>query len=167
MQRGGLRWQTVPVLSSGPGRLFEPPGFLCLCVCEFEIVFVGALCDEALVDHGGYGAAHGLGVLGLEDVPAHVHAPGALAHGPPGHFQGLGLRQLLAAGYDYGDGEEPAGIAEGTIKITNTKQSAYTLPETGGVGSATFIIAGLLLVGMSGVGYLYIERKRRKGGHAH
>ena len=71
------------------------------------------------------------------------------------------------ASYDYGDGEEPAGIAEGTIQITNTKQSAYTLPETGGVGPASFIIAGLLLVGMSGVGYLYFRRKRRKGGHAH
>lgn len=71
------------------------------------------------------------------------------------------------ASYDYGDGEEPAGIAEGTIQITNTKQSAYTLPETGGVGPASFIIAGLLLVEMSGVGYLYFRQKRRKGGHAH
>ena len=71
------------------------------------------------------------------------------------------------ASYDYGDGEESAGIAEGTIQITNTKQSAYTLPETGGAGSTPFIIAGLLLVGMSGVGYLYFRQKRRKGGHAH
>ena len=32
-----------------------------------------------------------------------------------------------------GTGASPLGIAEGTIQITNTKQSAYTLPETGGV----------------------------------
>ena len=65
------------------------------------------------------------------------------------------------------DGNANTGIDRGEIRITNTQTARFVLPETGGVGSATFIIAGLLLVGMSGVGYLYIERKRRKGGHVH
>ncbi len=43
-------------------------------------------------------------MLTLEDVAAHVHAPGAVGDGPVGHGQGLVLRQLLAAGDDDGHG---------------------------------------------------------------
>ena len=68
------------------------------------------------------------------------------------------------ASYDYGDGEEPAGIAEGTIQIINTKQSTFTLPETGGVGPALVAIAGVPLIGAAGVAYRNLRRKRRRGG---
>lgn len=64
------------------------------------------------------------------------------------------------------DGDADTGIDQGEIRITNTKIASFVLPETGGAGPAAFMIAGLLLIGMSGAGYLYIGRKRRKGGHA-
>lgn len=67
--------------------------------------------------------------------------------------------------YPEGGGNAETGI-EGEVIITNTKVVSFILPETGGAGSTPFIIAGLLLAGMSGVGYLYFRQKRRKGGHA-
>ena len=64
------------------------------------------------------------------------------------------------------DGSAVTGIDQGEIQITNTKIISFVLPETGGLGTAPYIIAGLLLVGMSGVGYRFIRRKRRRGGRA-
>ncbi|MZL69079.1 MULTISPECIES: Cna B-type domain-containing protein [Eubacteriales] len=69
--------------------------------------------------------------------------------------------------YPEGGGNAETGIDKGEIIITNTKIVSFILPETGGAGSTPFIIAGLLLVGMSGVGCLYIRRKRQKGGYTH
>ena len=66
------------------------------------------------------------------------------------------------ASYDYGEGA--TGILEGTVIITNTKQSAFTLPETGGVGPTLVAIAGAPLVGAAGVVYWNLRRKRRRGG---
>lgn len=66
------------------------------------------------------------------------------------------------ASYDYGEGA--TGITEGTIQIINTKQSAFTLPETGGVGPTLVAIAGVPLVGAAGVVYWNLRRKRRRGG---
>lgn len=68
------------------------------------------------------------------------------------------------ASYDYGEGA--TGITEGTIQIINTKQSAFTLPETGGVGPTLVAIAGVPLVGAAGVVYWNLRRKRRRGGKA-
>lgn len=61
-------------------------------------------------------------------------------------------------------GEETTGIAEGTIQIINTKQSTFTLPETGGVGPTLVAIAGVPLIGAAGVVYRNLRRKRRRGG---
>lgn len=69
------------------------------------------------------------------------------------------------ASYDYGEGA--TGITEGNIQIINTKQSAFTLPETGGVGPTLVAIAGVPLVGAAGVVYWNLRRKRRRGGRAH
>lgn len=66
------------------------------------------------------------------------------------------------ASYDYGEGA--TGITEGNIQIINTKQSAFTLPETGGVGPTLVAIAGVPLVGAAGVVYWNLRRKRRRGG---
>lgn len=66
------------------------------------------------------------------------------------------------ASYDYGEGA--TGILEGTVIITNTKQSTFTLPETGGVGPTLVAIAGVPLVGAAGVVYWNLRRKRRRGG---
>ena len=66
------------------------------------------------------------------------------------------------ASYDYGEGA--TGTTEGTIQIINTKQSAFTLPETGGVGPTLVAIAGMPLVGAAGVVYWNLRRKRRRGG---
>lgn len=66
------------------------------------------------------------------------------------------------ASYDYGEGA--TGILEGTVIITNTKQSAFTLPETGGVGTTLVAIAGVPLIGAAGVVYLHQRRKRQRGG---
>ena len=68
------------------------------------------------------------------------------------------------ASYDYGEGA--TGITEGTIKIINTKQSTFTLPETGGVGPTLVAIAGVPLVGAAGVVYWNLRRKRRRGGRS-
>ena len=62
------------------------------------------------------------------------------------------------------DGDETVGVLEGTVQITNTKQSAFTLPETGGVGPTLVAIAGAPLVGAAGVVYWNLRRKRRRGG---
>lgn len=59
-----------------------------------------------------------------------------------------------------------AGIQAGTIEITNTKTTSYVLPETGGIGPAAPVIAGLLLVGASGTGIQYLRRRRRRGGNS-
>lgn len=66
------------------------------------------------------------------------------------------------ASYDYGEGA--TGTTEGTVIITNTKQSAFTLPETGDVGPTLVAIAGVPLVGAAGVVYWNLRRKRRRGG---
>lgn len=68
------------------------------------------------------------------------------------------------ASYDYGEGA--TGITEGNIQIINTKQSAFTLPETGGVGPTLVAIAGVPLVGAAGVVYWNLRRKRRRGGRS-
>lgn len=69
--------------------------------------------------------------------------------------------------YTYPEGgNEAAGVAGGNITITNTRDSSYVLPETGGIGPTFFITAGLLLVGASGVGYLYLRRRRLREGDA-
>ena len=62
------------------------------------------------------------------------------------------------------NGEETTGITEGTIQIINTKQSTFTLPETGGVGPTLVAIAGVPLIGAAGVVYRNLRRKRRRGG---
>lgn len=66
------------------------------------------------------------------------------------------------ASYDYGEGA--TGILEGAVQIINTKQSTFTLPETGGVGPTLVAIAGVPLVGAAGVVYWNLRRKRRRGG---
>ncbi len=58
-----------------------------------------------------------------------------------------------------------AGIPSGEITVINTKTSGYVLPETGGMGPTIFITAGLLVIGASGAGYLYMRRGRRRGGN--
>ena len=65
-----------------------------------------------------------------------------------------------------GDGNEATGVVEGNITITNIKKSSFVLPETGGIGPIFFITAGLFLIGASGVGYLYLRRRRRREGDA-
>ena len=72
------------------------------------------------------------------------------------------------ASYVYpGNENGETGIAEGDITVINSKTNSFVLPETGGAGSTPLVSTGLLLAGMSGVGYLYFRQKRRKGGHAH
>lgn len=67
--------------------------------------------------------------------------------------------------YTYPDGaNENTGVAEGEIIVINRERSTFTLPETGGFGPLQFAIAGLPLVGASGVVYLKQRRKRRRGG---
>lgn len=55
-----------------------------------------------------------------------------------------------------------AGVQTGVITITNTKQDVYILPETGGIGPLLFTIAGVLLIGASGIGYGYLRHRQRK-----
>ena len=62
------------------------------------------------------------------------------------------------------EGSQATGVLEGTITLINTKESSFVLPETGGFGPLQFAIAGLPLVGASGVVYLKQRRKRRRGG---
>ena len=62
------------------------------------------------------------------------------------------------------EGSRATGVLEGTITLINTKESSFVLPETGGFGPLQFAIAGLPLVGASGVVYLKQRRKRRRGG---
>ena len=67
--------------------------------------------------------------------------------------------------YNYPEeGSQATGVLEGTITLINTKESSFVLPETGGFGPLQFAIAGLPLVGASGVVYLKQRRKRRRGG---
>lgn len=69
--------------------------------------------------------------------------------------------------YTYPEGgNEAAGVAGGNITITNTRDSSYVLPETGGIGPTFFITAGLFLIGASSVGYVYLRRRRRREGDA-
>ena len=69
--------------------------------------------------------------------------------------------------YQYPDGgNEASGAAGGNITVINIKKSSYVLPETGGIGPTFFITAGLLLVGASGVGYVYLRRRCRREGDA-
>ena len=67
--------------------------------------------------------------------------------------------------YTYPEGaNENTGVAEGEIIVINRERSTFTLPETGGFGPLQFAIAGLPLVGASGVVFLKQRRKRRRGG---
>lgn len=54
-----------------------------------------------------------------------------------------------------------AGIFSGTIIITNQDKQTYTLPETGGSGTWSYTVGGLLLSAMACL-LLYIKNKRRK-----
>ena len=65
------------------------------------------------------------------------------------------------------DGNADTGIEQGEIRITNTRIVRFILPETGGTGTIFFAIVGLSLVGVASVGYLYIRRKRRRGGYTY
>ena len=62
------------------------------------------------------------------------------------------------------EGSQATGVLTGMITLINTKESSFVLPETGGFGPLQFAIAGLPLVGASGVVYLKQRRKRRRGG---
>ena len=67
--------------------------------------------------------------------------------------------------YNYPEeGSQATGVLKGPITLINTKESSFVLPETGGFGPLQFAIAGLPLVGASGVVYLKQRRKRRRGG---
>ena len=62
------------------------------------------------------------------------------------------------------EGNADTGVEQGEIRITNTKIAHFVLPETGGTGTLFLGTAGALLLGTSGVGYLYRRRKRQRGG---
>ena len=51
------------------------------------------------------------------------------------------------------------------VTVTNTKNIGYVLPQTGGNGPSWAVTAGLLLIGVSCVAYIYLRRIRREGGH--
>lgn len=53
------------------------------------------------------------------------------------------------------------GIQIGNIEITN-KRKGYILPETGGFGAILFTIAGLILIGAFGIGYIVLRRRGTK-----
>ena len=66
--------------------------------------------------------------------------------------------------YTYPEGgKEAAGVAGGNVTVTNTRDSSYILPETGGIGPTFFITAGLFFIVASGVGYIYLRHRRRRG----
>ena len=68
------------------------------------------------------------------------------------------------AAYTYPEGgNEAAGAAGGHVTITNTRDSSYVLPETGGIGPTIFITAGLFFIIESGAGYIYLRHRRRRG----
>ena len=58
--------------------------------------------------------------------------------------------------------ENNAGINSGTIKLVNRKTDGYILPETGGIGTQMYTMAGLLLVLISTAFLMYNHRKRRR-----
>src|ERR1051325_809495 len=66
---------------------------------DFIRLFDGSL----LVDDRADRADHARRVVGLEDIPPHVDADGAVAHRVGGELQRLELRRLLAAGDDDGN----------------------------------------------------------------
>lgn len=59
--------------------------------------------------------------------------------------------------------ENNGGITNGAITIINSKDSGFTLPETGGEGALPYAAAGLLLAGAACAGWVYNRRKKRAG----
>ena len=62
---------------------------------------------------------------------------------------------------DYGDGAHTIGPS-GTVTVTNTLKSTFTLPETGGGGAKPYTLGGLLLCFTAGALLLYSHSSRRK-----
>ena len=72
------------------------------------------------------------------------------------------LKEVGVGGYALESAENNAGINSGTIKLVNRKTDGYILPETGGIGTQMYTMAGLLLVLISTAFLMYNHRKRRR-----
>jgi LPXTG-motif cell wall-anchored protein len=60
-------------------------------------------------------------------------------------------------------GLKPSDVSDVTTKVTITNEETvmYVLPETGGVGRKWYIVSGLLLLLISGAGYLFGRKEFR------
>lgn len=74
---------------------------------------------------------------------------------------GNDITYLFHVTVDYGDGADSIGPS-GTVTVTNTLKSTYTLPETGGGGAKPYTLGGLLLCFTAGALLLYSHSRRRK-----
>ena len=64
-------------------------------------------------------------------------------------------------GYALESSENNEGINSGTIKLVNREQEGYILPETGGAGTTTYTMAGLVLI-ILGTAYLMYRPPARR-----
>ena len=72
------------------------------------------------------------------------------------------IKEVGVQGYELEDVINNDGINTGTIKLVNRALEGYILPETGGIGTQMYTMAGLLLVVISTAFLMYNHTKRRR-----
>ncbi len=67
--------------------------------------------------------------------------------------------------YSNMQGDELVSMSSGTIRVTNTRMEnpPVSLPNTGGIGTTVFTLAGLALTGGAGLGLCKTKAKRKRG----
>lgn len=67
--------------------------------------------------------------------------------------------------YSNMQGDELVSMSSGTIRVTNTRleNPPVSLPNTGGIGTTVFTLAGLALTGGAGLGLCKTKAKRKRG----
>ena len=72
------------------------------------------------------------------------------------------IKEVAVNGYALESSENNEGINSGTIKLVNREQEGYILPETGGAGTTTYTMAGLLLIILGTAYLMYRPTARRR-----
>lgn len=96
--------------------------------------------------------------LVIKDLPKGIKN----ADGTKGREYLYYIKEVKVNGYELVSEENNAGINTGTIKLINRKTEGYFIPETGGIGTQIYTMAGMLLVTVSMAFLMYNHKKRRR-----
>ena len=74
------------------------------------------------------------------------------------------IKESAENGFSLESTENNEGINSGIIKLVNRKHEYYELPDTGGVGTRPYKVAGLALMLTSAVYLISVKKRKRRSG---